>query len=145
MTEPVAAILAQKFKSPEALEHVLISASRRPLKERAFANYYANPGSRKDGGEHSLKQYTAYLGRTEGAQETAVPQWYDSDAGQMTTVPAMKRGMTAFIITGDSARNKVQTMPGGGYASVKIELPENWDVLMQELGYPKLENCYIRR
>lgn len=135
MTEPVAAILAQKYKSPEALEKTLISESRRPLKERAFANYYANPGSRKDGGEHSLRQYTAHLGKTEESAVTATPEWYDSDAPQIETVPTMKRGMTAFIITGDSARNKVQTMPGGGYVSVKIELPSDWNALMTELGY----------
>ena len=53
-----------------------------PVNERAFANYYANPGGAKDGG---------------------------------------------------AARNKVQTMPGGGYATIKIELPANWDSLMAEL------------
>ena len=57
----------------------------------------------------------------------------------------MKKVMTAFLITGDAARNKVQTMPGGGYATIKIELPENWDSLMTELGYEPLErdckNC----
>ena len=42
-----------------------------------------------------------------------------------------KPGMTAFLITGDSARNKVQTMPGGGYASVKVELPKDWDKLLE--------------
>lgn len=42
-----------------------------------------------------------------------------------------KTGMTAFLITGDSARNKVQTMPGGGYASVKVELPKDWDKLLE--------------
>ncbi len=135
MTEPVAAILAEKYKSPEALEKALITASRRPLKERAFANYYANPGSRKDGGEHTLKQYAAHLGRTEEAKMTSTPPWYDTPEAQMNTIPTMKPGMTAFIITGDSARNKVQTMPGGGYASVKIELPKNWKELMNELGY----------
>ena len=48
--------------------------------------------------------------------------------------------MTAFLITGDAARNKVQTMPGGGYATIKIELPENWDSLMTELGYENVSN-----
>ncbi len=144
MTEPVAAILAQKFKSPEALEQILIAESRRPLKERAFANYYANPGSRKDGGEHNLKQYTAHLGKVEEAEMTAVPGWYDSDATEMKTVPTMKRGMTALIITGDNARNKVQTMPGGGYVSVALELPQKWDEFMQELGYHPLKNYYLR-
>gem|GEM_PF-3245205 len=133
MTEPVAAILAGKYHTPEALERVLISESRRPLKERAFANYYANPGSRKDGGEHNLRQYTAHLGKTEGAKMTDTPAWYDSPEYEMNTVPTMKPGMTAFLITGDSARNKVQTMPGGAYASVKVELPANWSALMMEI------------
>lgn len=47
-------------------------------------------------------------------------------------------GMTAFLITGDAARNKVQTMPGGGYATIQIELPRIWDSLMSELGYAPL-------
>jgi len=140
MTEPVAEILAGKYTSPQALEKALINASRRPLKERAFANYYANPGSRKDGGEHSLRQYTAHLGKTEDAQVTRTPAWYDSAESEMTTVPTMRRGMTAFLITGDSARNKVQTMPGGGYATMKIELPANWNALAAELGYAPLED-----
>lgn len=135
MTEPVAAILSEKYRSPEALEKALIGASRRPLKERAFANYYANPGSRKDGGEHNLRQYTAHLGKTEGAKMTATPAWYDTPEHEQNTIPTMKPGMTAFIITGDSARNKVQTMPGGGYASVKVELPKNWHALLEALGY----------
>ena len=47
MTEPVAAILSGKYRSAEALERALIGASRRPLKERASANYYANPGKQQ--------------------------------------------------------------------------------------------------
>lgn len=60
----------------------------------------------------------------------ATPPWDDSEETQQNTIPTMKPGMTAFLITGDSARNKVQTMPGGGYASVKIELPKDWDKLI---------------
>ena len=135
MTEPVAAILAQRYNSPEALEKALITASRRPLKERAFANYYANPGSRKDGEEYNLRQYSAHLGRSEGAKMTKTPAWYDSSEAEMNTVPTMKPGMTAFIITGDKARNKVQTMPGGGYASVIVELPKNWKELTKDLHH----------
>lgn len=60
------------------------------------------------------------------------------------TVPTMQRGMTAFLITGDAARNKVQTMPGGGYATVKIELPKNWDLLMEELGYTPLKEFFLK-
>ena len=47
-------------------------------------------------------------------------------------------------ITGDAARNKGQTMPGDGGATVKIELPRNWDQLMEELGYETLKEFYIK-
>ena len=87
---------------------------------------------RRDGGEHNLRQYTAHLGKTEGAKMTATPAWYDSPEREQNTIPTMKPGMTAILITGDSARNKVQTMPGGGYASVKVELPGNWDALLED-------------
>ena len=138
MTEPVAKILAERYKSPQALERELIEMSRRPLKERAFANYYANPGRAKDGGKHSLRQYQGHIRNTEGGEMTSTPPWYDSSESEQMTVPTMKRGMTAYIITGDSARNKVQTMPGGGYVTIQIELPHNWDSLMSELGYRPL-------
>lgn len=45
-------------------------------------------------------------------------------------MPSFPVTVAAILITGDSARNKVQTMPGGGYASVKVELPEDWDKLI---------------
>lgn len=144
MTEPVAKILSERYRNPQALEMDLIDASRRPLKERAFANYYANPGGAKDGGKHSLRQYQGHIRKTEGAEMTSTPPWYDSPESEQMTVPTMKRGMTAFLITGDSARNKVQTMPGGGYATIKIELPRKWDSLMSELGYKPLKEYRLR-
>ena len=82
-------------------------------------------GGAKDGGEHNIKQYTGHLRRTEGATQTITPEWYDSPDATIETIPTMQKGMTQFIITGDAARNKVQTMPGGGYSTVKIELPHN--------------------
>ena len=142
MTEPVAAILSEKYRSPEALEKDLVDASRRPVKERAFANYYANPGGAKDGGAHSLKQYQGHIRKDEGGKMTATPEWYDSPDAEQMTIPTMKQGMTAFLVTGDAARNKVQTMPGGGYATIKIELPANWDSLMAELGYTPLRDYF---
>jgi hypothetical protein len=51
--------------------------------------------------------------------------------------------MTAILVTGDASRNKVQTMPGGGYATVKIKLPKDWDSLMKAKDYPPLENFVI--
>lgn len=61
----------------------------------------------------------------------------------MTTVPTMQKGTTAFLITGDSSRNKVQTMPGGGFSTISIDLPANWDSLMSAKGYPALKDFYL--
>ena len=75
---------------------------------------------------------------------TIKPEWYDSPDATIETIPTMQRGMTQLLITGDAARNKVQTMPGGGYSTVKIELPHNWDELMSERGYQPLYEYKVR-
>ncbi|MBQ6309870.1 MAG: hypothetical protein IJK82_08700, partial [Prevotella sp.] len=139
MTEPVADILAGGYPSLDNFEDVLIDNSRRPAYERAFANYYANAGSRKDDGEHNFQQYLAYIKKSEEAAETTMPVWYDSPESTMVTIPTMEKGATAFLITGDASRNKIQTMPGGGFSTVAIELPDKWDELMKGLGYQPLE------
>ena len=144
MTEPVARLLAKEYRSPQVLEKKLVKTARRPVSERAFARYYANPGSTKDSGERTLRHYTGYIKRSEEASMTPTPQWYDSPESELMTIPVMKYGMTAFIITGDSARNKVQTMPGGGYSTIKIELPKKWDELMEEAGYRPLKEFYLK-
>lgn len=143
ITEPVAKTLATVYRSTADLERDLIEVSRRPLRERVFANYYANPGGAKDGGEHNIRQYTGHLRRTEGAETTPTPEWYDTPDDYIETIPTMRQGMSQFLITGDSSRNKLQTMPGGGYSTIKIELPHNWDTLMNELGYQPLDNFRI--
>ena len=143
MTEPVANILKEGYPSIEQLENALIDNSRRPAYERAFANYYANAGGRKDGEEHSFRQYLSHIISSEGGKETPTPVWYDTDSETMTTVPTMQKGSTAFIITGDASRNKIQTMPGGGFSTVSIELPANWDSLMAAKQYPALKDLYL--
>lgn len=143
MTEPVADILAGGYPSLDNFEDVLIDNSRRPAYERAFANYYANAGSRKDDGEHNFQQYLAYIKKSEEAAETTMPVWYDSPESTMMTIPTMEKGATAFLITGDASRNKIQTMPGGGFSTVAIELPDKWDELMKGLGYQPLEGYLL--
>ena len=143
MTEPVANLLKDGYPTIEQLENALVNNSRRPAYERAFANYYANAGGRKDGGEHSFQQYLRYIISTESGDETPTPVWYDTKSETMTTVPTMQKGTTAFLITGDSSRNKVQTMPGGGFSTISIDLPANWDSLMSAKGYPALKDYYL--
>ena len=143
MTPPIARNLASAYKTPERLEEALIRTARRPLDERVFANYYANPGSSPEG-RHSIQRWKGHLSRTEGAEMTAKPVWHAASDEQMMTLPTMKKGMTAFLVTGDASRNKIQTMPGGGYKSIAIELPAKWNELTAELGYSPLKEYYIK-
>ncbi len=143
MTEPVANILKDEYKTIGQLEDALIDNSRRSAYERAFANYYANAGGRKDGGEHTFNQYLSHIISSEGGETTTTPVWYDTQAETMTTIPTMEKGATAFLITGDASRNKVQTMPGGGFSTVSIDLPAAWDSLMAAKGYPELSDKYL--
>lgn len=148
MTEPIARLLKEKYSDKGDLESTLLETARRPLYERTFANYYANPGSRVDEEKFPFTRYEKRLQRTEGASLTEAPVWYalpdGCDSDKMMTIPTMEAGMTAILLTGDAARNKVQIMPGGGYSTVKIELPENWDALMAAKGYTPLKEFYIK-
>ncbi len=143
LTKPIAKNLATKYRTPFALEQDLIRTARRSLNERVFANYYANPGSNPEE-RHPIRNWKGHLTRTEGASMTPTPVWYDTPETEMMTIPTMKEDMTAFIVTGDSSRNKVQTMPGGGFETVYIELPRDWDKLMQERGYKPISEYYLK-
>lgn len=142
MTEPVAQLLSRLYPTTAALEDALIATARRPVWERAFANFYANPGGSKDL-NYSFSQYLGHIRNYENAQETPTAPWYAADDATQMTVATMERGATAFLITGDAARNKMQTMPGGGNATVGVDLPANWNALMEALGYRPLSTFYL--
>lgn len=140
ITEPTARILAQEFETLDELEDSLIVYSRRPVKERAFANLYANTGGQKN---YTLNQYIRHIDQAEGGKSTPTAPWYDRTETTIKTVATMRKDSTVFIITGDTARNKVQVMPGGGHGIAAVEVPDNWNELMQAKGYPTLESQYI--
>lgn len=140
ITEYVARDLARSYPTKDKLEETLIATARRPAYERAYANYWANPGSAFPA-RYPMDRHEKKIIREEGGELTAPPPWMEKLPGQETiyTVPVMKAGMTAFLITGDADRNKVQTMPGGNSATIEIQLPANWDELMAKLGYQPLQ------
>ena len=143
MTEEVAAHLQERYGTVDALEDQLIVTARRPLYERTFAHFYANPGSAIDPDKVPFAQYMAQLQEEENAEMTNTPEWYACDDAQMLTIPTMAKGETAFIVTGDASRNKIQIMPGGGMSTVAVELPADWDALMEEKGYEPLRSFYL--
>ena len=140
ITEPTARILAQEYETLDELEDSLIVWSRRPVKERAFANLYANTGGQKN---YTMNQYTRWIEQSEGGLSTTTPPWYDRTETTQKTVPCMRKDSTRFIITGDTARNKVQVMPGGDFSTCQVEVPAKWDSIMAAKGYPTLESMYL--
>ncbi|MBA4148319.1 MAG: hypothetical protein H0X66_09400 [Verrucomicrobia bacterium] len=145
ITEYVARDLAGRYPTKEKLEEALVATARRPAYERAYANYWANPGSAFNPARYSVDQHVKKVIREEGGELTAPPPWLEKVPGQedIYTVPVMKTGMTSFLITGDADRNKVQTMPGGSTVTVEIKLPANWDELMEKLDYRPLKEFFF--
>ena len=139
VTEGVARDLAKTYQTKDALCRALEDAARIPLGSRAFANYWGNPGSAFDPERYPLSRHEDRIADKEGAATTQTPPWLAwTGESKMETVPAMAPGKSAFIVTGDPSRNKVLTVPGGGFATVKIVLPKAWDSLMAERGYKPL-------
>lgn len=138
LTEPVAQNLAKVYSSKASLESALIETARRPLYMRAYANYWANTGSDQSR-NYTFEQYYRKLLRDENEQAalTDVPDWMKgiTDQTKVVTIATMQEGQTAMLIAGDDARNKFMVVPGGGYVTLRIELPDNWDELLAPMGY----------
>ena len=147
ITEYVAKDLAKEYKTKSDLEDALIETARRPLALRTYAHYWANTGSqqykRRSFDEHydMLKKDDA-----EQAALTPTPEWLKPivDENEIMTIATMNKGDTAFLVTGDANRNKVQVMPGGGFVTTEIKLPKNWNELVEPLGYEPIENFYLK-
>ncbi len=143
ITEPVAADLKKSYADKGDLEDDLIAAARRPLYMRVYANYWANTGSVQSK-TYTLEEYYGKLMRDpkEQAAQTDTPEWLKGvvKQKQIWTIAAMNKGETAMLLAGDGARNKFMTLPGGGYVTIQIRLPENWDELVAPMGYEPLSH-----
>ena len=145
ITGNVAKDLQKGYASKESLEKALINTARQPLASRAYANYWANPGSAFNEKTYSLPRHAYKIAGKENAATTVVPPWLEwTGAIEMETVPVMQLGKSAIIITGDANRNKTMCVPGGGFTSVKIELPRNWNELMAKAGYEPLTTFMLK-
>jgi len=146
LTPDVARDLAARYPSKRALEDALVATARIPLASRAFANYWGNPGSAFDPNRHPLSEHEKAVARSEGAETTPAPPWLAwTGLAEIETVPAMQTGKNVFLVTGDPARNKEMCLPGGGFVTVKLDLPEAWDELLAERGYEPLASFFLDR
>ena len=145
VTSFVARDLARKYPTKNALEDALVAAARMPIMSRTYANYFANPGSAFDPRTYDVRKHAFKISAAEEGRITPTPPWLAwVDRARMETVPVMKTGKTAILVTGDANRNKTMCVPGGGFTTVRIELPRNWDKLMAERGYAPLNSFYLR-
>ena len=144
LTEPVAKDLSKAYSDKGELEDALISTARRPLFMRAYANYWANTGSVQSD-KYTFEEYYRYLMRSEEEQaaQTEVPDWLRGIVRQdeIWTIATMNKGQTPLLIAGDGARNKFMVLPGGGYITIEIKLPDRWDDLIAPMGYEPL-SCF---
>lgn len=144
LTPGVARDLARAYPSKNALESALVQTANIPLAQRAFANYWGNPGSAADPTRQSLARHQAHVADAEGATDTPTPPWLAwTGADTLPTVPAMAPGRSAFLVTGDPSRNKELCVPGGGFVTIRLRLPDAWDDLMAARGYPPLSTFLL--
>ena len=146
ITGIVARDLANGYASKSVLEDALIEAARRPLWMRTYANYWANTGSQQFDKRTIEEHYNMLLADSaERAALTDTPEWLQgiTDDEKIYTIATMVKGQTPILVTGDADRNKFMVLPGGGYATVKIQLPENWDELIAPMGYEPLATFYL--
>ena len=146
ITEYVARDLAKEYKTKSDLEDALIETARRPLALRTYAHYWANTGSQQYK-RRSFDEHFEMLAKDEAEQAklTPTPEWLKSIVSdeKIMTIATMNKGDTAFLVTGDANRNKVQVMPGGGFVTTEIKLPKNWNELVAPLGYEPIEKFYL--
>lgn len=145
LTAPVAKDLSALYKSKDVFEDTLIETARRPMWMRAYAYYWANTGSKLYQKNTFEQIYNKLLNDPqEGAALTEAPPWMEGfTTDEIMTGRTMLKGHTTILVTGDSSRNKSQVLPGGECAIMKVELPENWDELMESLGYAPLKSFYL--
>ncbi len=148
LTAEAARDLAQDYATKDVLEDTLISTARRPLWMRTYAHYWANTGSKIHLNTTFDQHYSdIYNGAsTENVdadivEYTSVPQWLQGVVpfDKIDTTQTMLKGHTGFVITGGDSKSEFQVMPGGDCASYEIELPKNWEGLLNGTITPDVE------
>lgn len=140
ITPPTAKVLAAGGYTKESLISEIIKNARKLTYEWTFSQVFGSPGFVYPSFEEQLQK------NLQSAEIGKLPPWYPPEWGDMETTASVREGRIEILVCGPQSRNKSQTMAGPGASSpraiVEIELPGNWDELMQDLGYPPLESFY---
>ena len=145
ITKPIAELLAKRYSTKEELEDALILTAKRPLYMRAYALYYANTGSQQDSIPFEEYYENCKSSVEDKVELTDTPDWLKGIVSdeKIYTITTMNKGETQILVAGDDVRNKVQVMPGGGYQTVEVHLPDNWDKLISQWGYQPIADFFI--
>jgi hypothetical protein len=142
LIEPgVAKILADGGYSKNKLRAELMDTGRKITYEAVFSQVHGSFGKIYGSFESELKKALSDSSTEKGK----LPPWYPRFPGweKIETTPAIK--LVEFIVCGDPARNKVQTLAGGpGTAIKEIKLPAKWDELMEKAGYRPLKELLLK-
>ena len=142
LIEPgVAKILADGGYTKNSLRADLIATGRKITFEAVFSEVHGSFGKVHGSFEAELKKALS----DDGTEKGKLPPWYPRFPGweEIETTPAIK--WVDFIVCGDPARNKVQTLAGSpGTAIKEIKLPARWDELMEKAGYRPLREFLLK-
>lgn len=146
LTKDVAVTLAKAdgCSTKTGLKDTLIDTARRPLWMRTYAHYWANTGSKIhlnttfDEHYNSIKKGAS----TENVEQdyvlsTPVPEWFKGVVPYdiIDTTQTIEANNTGFVITGGELSSQIQIMPGGDCCTFNVNLPRNWDTLVEREGY----------
>ena len=142
LIEPgVAKILAAGGYTKQRLRQDLMKTGRKITHEAVFSQVYGSFGPVYGSFEAEFQK--ALINKN--TQKGMLPPWYPRFPGweAIETSPAIRQ--VEFIVCGDPARNKVQTLAGGPGAAIKeIKLPAKWDELMAKAGYRPLKEFFLK-
>jgi len=137
----VAKILADGGYTKQSLRQDLMKTGRKITYEAVFSKVYGTFGHVYD--SFAVEHEKAL--KDKNTAKRKLPPWYPRFPGWegIETTPAIRH--VEFIVCGDSARNKVQTLAGGpGTAIKEIKLPAKWDELMEKAGYRPLREFFLK-
>lgn len=142
LIEPgVAKILAEGGYTKHSLRQDLIRTGRKLTYEAVFSRVHGSFGGVFGSFETELQKAL----KNKNSQKGKLPPWYPRFPGweDIETTPAIRQ--VEFIVCGDPARNKVQTLAGGPGAAIKeIKLPGKWDELLVKAGYRPMKKFFLK-
>jgi hypothetical protein len=137
-----AQVLAEGGYTKESLAEDLAETARIVTYEWAFSKVHGSYGAIYPPFEQELAETLA----EPRAEKGKLPPWLPRFPGweEIKTTPVVPDpSYLQILVVGDPSRNKVQTLSANGYSTMEIRLPDNWDELMKEAGYPPLDDFLL--